>query len=150
MPTAAEALKRKTASDPSAGDVLVIGPEATVLEAAKVMNARRIGALPVVAGDGALIGMFSERDVLTRVVAVEKAPSGTTVGEVMTSPVFTCAPATPLREVRAVMRERRIRHMPVVDETGLVGMLSIGDLSAEDARSMTQTISYLERYMYAG
>jgi len=148
MPTAADALARKAQANPQADEVVVVSPDATVLEAAKTMNARRIGALPVVDQQGALVGMFTERDVLTRVVAAEKPPQSTLVRDVMTTPVFACPPQTPLTEVRQVMREKRIRHMPIVDEGRLLGMLSIGDLNAEDARQMTQTITYLEQYMY--
>lgn len=148
MPTAADALKRKAQANPQADDVVVISPDATVLDAAKTMNAQRIGALPVVDQQGALVGMFTERDVLTRVVAAEKPPQQTLVRDVMTTSVFACPPQTPLTEVRQVMREKRIRHMPIVEGGRLLGMLSIGDLNAEDARQMTQTITYLEQYMY--
>ncbi|RMD63752.1 MAG: CBS domain-containing protein [Planctomycetota bacterium] len=148
MPTAADALARKAHRATHPDDLVVVSPDATVLEAAKVMNARRIGALPVVNAQGTLVGMFTERDVLTRVVAVEKPPQQTLVRDVMTTPVFACPPQTPLTEVRQVMREKRIRHVPIVDDGRLLGLLSIGDLNAEDARQMTQTITYLEQYMY--
>jgi len=150
MPTAADALVRKAKRDHNAGEILVISPDLTVLDAAKVMNARRVGALPVLAAPGSLVGMFSERDVLTRVVASEKAPEATLVRDVMTSPVFACAPVTPIAEIRSIMSEKRIRHMPIVDGDELVGMLSMGDLLAEETHVMTQTISYLQQYMYAG
>src|SRR5262245_24443076 len=94
--------------------VFTTGKSATVLEAALVMNEHRIGAL-VVLEDGRVAGMFTERDVLRRVVAERRDPVATPVAEVMTHEVVVCTPATPLEEARGVMKNRRIRHLPVVD-----------------------------------
>jgi CBS domain-containing protein len=82
------------------------------------------------------------------VVAEGRRPEETRVGDVMTSDVIVCSPETPVDEIRQTMREKRIRHMPVVDPGGrVIGMISIGDLNVAEARVLTETIIYLEQYM---
>ena len=116
--------------------VLTIAPAATVLQAATLMNEHRVGAL-VVVEDGRVVGMFSERDVLRRVV-----------GEVMTTAVVCCAPETDVDEARGVMRDRRIRHLPVADADGrLLGLISIGDLNALVQADHEQTVFLLTEYI---
>jgi len=147
MPTAAKLLEMKAAEG---GDIEVasIEPEASVLDAARLMNDRHIGSLAVVDGEGTLIGMFTERDVLMRVVAESRDPGETLVGEVMTAPVLACPPTTRCEELRALMRQKRIRHLPVVEEGRLLGMSSIGDLTHAETRTLEETVTYLERYIY--
>src|SRR5580692_4828776 len=86
--------------------VWTIGPEATVLQAALLMNEHKIGAL-VVLDQGRITGMFTERDVLHRVVAQEREPSRTSVADVMTTEVACCGPDTGVEEARSAMRDRR-------------------------------------------
>ncbi|MFI4896431.1 MAG: CBS domain-containing protein [Phycisphaerales bacterium JB059] len=121
----------------------------TVLEAARVMNDARVGAL-VVLDEGAMVGILSERDILTRVVAAERDPSRTLVSQVMTREVLTCAPETRIGEARHVMRERRVRHLPVVDQGQLLGMLSIGDLNLVENETLVETIRHMEAYISGG
>ncbi len=147
MPRANDILNEK--SRHSKGELATIDPLATVVDAAKLMNERHIGALVVLDDSGRLVGMFTERDVLTRVVGQERNPRETRVGDVMTKQVIACRPDTPNEELRAIMREKRIRHVPVVEDGRVVGMVSIGDLNTADVRVMTETISYLEQYMYS-
>jgi len=120
---------------------------ATVMEAARAMNAAHVGAMVVTDGDR-VVGIFTERDVLNRVVAAGRNPESTTVGDVMTSPVACCAPRTTLDECRRVMREKRIRHLPVVDEGRLHGIVSIGDLNEFEIGEQDETIHYLNDYLY--
>jgi CBS domain-containing protein len=128
--------------------VFTVSPEATVLEAARLMNEHRVGALLVTADDR-VVGMFTERDVLRRIVAEDRAPARTPVAEVMTTEVLCCDPQTSLAEARSVMKNRRIRHLPVVEEGNrLLGLISIGDLNAHEARDQEVTIHYLEEYLY--
>ncbi len=128
--------------------VFTIGKGATVLDAAVVMNEHRIGAL-VVIDEGRVVGMFTERDVLRRVVGERRDPAETLVADVMTLEVLCCTPETTLEEVRGVMKNRRIRHLPVVDgERCLQGLVSIGDLNAHEATSQEQTIHLLHEYLY--
>ncbi|MGH7223779.1 MAG: CBS domain-containing protein, partial [Gemmataceae bacterium] len=114
--------------------------EATVLHAAQFMAEHKIGAL-LVLDDGRIVGMFSERDILRRVVAEGRDPTHTRVGEVMTVEVACCTPDTSLEEARGAMKNRRIRHLPVVDaDERLLGVISIGDLNAFQVAHQEQTI----------
>jgi CBS domain-containing protein len=130
------------------GQVWTVGKDATVLQAAMLMTEHRIGAL-VVLDRERIAGMFSERDVLQRVVGEQRDPSRTTVGDVMTSEVACCPPETTIEEARLAMKDRRIRHLPVVDNNGkLLGLISIGDLNAYEAASQEQTIFLMHEYIY--
>ena len=128
--------------------VWTVGKEATVLQAALLMNEHKIGALVVTEG-GRVVGMFTERDVLRRVVGEQRDPSATPVAEVMTAEVLCCTPQTSIEEARNAMRERRVRHLPVADGEGrLLGLISIGDLNAFHQDGQEQTIFLLQEYMY--
>ncbi len=142
MPTVREILARK------GSQVFTIDPGANVLEAAQLMNEHKIGAL-VVIDDDRVVGMFTERDVLRRVVAEQRDPAKTAVGELMTTEVFCCTPETTIEEARGTMKNRRIRHLPMVDaDRRLLGLISIGDLNAYEASSQEQTIYLLQEYLY--
>lgn len=143
MPTVANILKKRSK------EVAVTREGASVVEAAKQMNDRRIGSL-VVASGHKVVGIFTERDILCRVVAEQRDAATTTVKEVMTTPVACCHSATKVAEVRSVMSEKRIRHMPVVDDGRLVGMISSGDIMATEHRQQQETIEYLHEYFIDG
>ncbi|MCH7702415.1 MAG: CBS domain-containing protein [Planctomycetes bacterium] len=128
-------------------DVATIGPNATVLDAARLMNQQHIGALPVTRRDK-IVGILTERDILNRVVAVEHSPAETIIKDVMTTPVACCRRDTQEPECRAVMRKKRIRHLPVVEDGHLVGMISIGDIIEDDNAEKDETIHYLHEYLY--
>ena len=127
--------------------VVSIHRDATVLEAAKHMNEHRIGAVVVTHGEK-VVGIFTERDVLNRVVAGQRDATTTPVHEVMTSPVACCAPESTRAECRSVMRHWRIRHLPVVKDDRLVGIVSIGDLLMDAEEEQHETIRYLHEYLY--
>ena len=129
------------------GQVVTIGVADTALVAATLMNERGIGGLVVLDG-GRVAGMFTERDILRRVVAMRRDPATTPVRDVMTTPVAFCRQETTLDECRAVMTERRIRHLPVVDEKGVCGIVTIGDLMAHDVKDQEATIQYLNEYIF--
>lgn len=126
--------------------VASLPPSATVLDAAKLMNERRIGAVLVIERDY-LKGIFTERDVLTRIVAAQRDPATTKLEEVMTTAIICAEPQTPVNEARFVMRDKRIRHIPVVESGRAIGMISIGDLNKVDHDEQAQTIKYLEQFM---
>ena len=128
------------------GSIASLGPAATVLDAAQLMNDRHIGSVLVI-DDDRLVGIFTERDVLRRIVADQRDPASTPIAEVMTSPVACGAPHTTLNELRTVMRRRKIRHIPIVKARRVLGMISIGDLNQAEHDVQEQTISYLEQYM---
>ena len=128
--------------------VWTIGQEATVLQAALLMNERKVGAL-VVAESGRIVGMFSERDVLWRVVSEQRDPEQTLVGDVMSTEVICCTLETTLEEAGGAMKNRRFRHLPVADDEGrLLGLVSIGDLNAFQQADQEQTIFLMNEYLY--
>lgn len=128
--------------------LLCARPEETVLVATQRMNEHSVGALLVV-NEGRLVGIFTERDVLRRVVAAEVAPASVRVAEVMTSQVACCTPETSVDDARNIFRQRRIRHLPVVEVGGeVLGLISIGDLNAYDAVHQEVTIHYLHEYLH--
>lgn len=127
--------------------VVTIDADESVLSAANLMNERGIGGLVVTEGDR-VAGIFTERDILRRVVAVRVDPAATRVRDVMTAPVATCRPDTLLAECRAFMTDKRIRHLPVVDEKGLCGIVTSGDLMAREVTEHEATIEYLNHYIH--
>lgn len=146
MPRVTDVLREKEAQ--GRAELVTISPDATALDAAQLMNKHHVGALVVTDKRGGMLGVFTERDVLTRVVAPELPPGATVVGDVMTTNVVCCEPKDLLGDMRTLMRERRIRHVPVVEQGRLIGMISIGDLNAAEAKVMIETINYLEQYSY--
>jgi CBS domain-containing protein len=124
-----------------------IGSSATVLDAARLMNDLAVGGLVVVEGENA-VGMFTERDILRRVVAARLDPATTKVREVMTAPIAVCRPGTSVTECRAVMTGKRIRHLPIVDGKQLLGMITIGDLLAHEIGEHETTIEFLNSYIF--
>ena len=102
-------------------------PTATIGELLALLHRYNVGALPVVDG-GELVGIVSERDVVRHLHERGRALLDATVGDLMTTDVVTCSPRDRAADLARVMTERRIRHLPVCDERGLVGIVSIGDL----------------------
>jgi len=145
MATVRDLLTRKANVRP---DVLTVHPAATVMEAVQLMVDHGIGGLPVVDADGALVGIFTERDLLRRVVAERRDVTGTDVESVMTRGVVVGGLATPIDECAALMTARRLRHLPIVDDARLVGMLTIGDILATQVDEQQVTITELHRYVF--
>lgn len=141
MPSAQTILDRK------GSDVATVDRAQSVLDAARTMNERRIGAVVVTEGDRA-VGIFTERDILCRIVAEERAPDSVKVGEVMTSPMACCRRDTTLAECKVVMTRKRIRHLPVVEDGKLYGLISSGDIVAGESATQKETIEYLQDYLY--
>ena len=126
-----------------------IGPGATVINAVREMEKANIGAILVMDGSE-LKGIFTERDVMLRVVSQGKDPLKTLVGEVMTSPVITVSKETEPDEVLKLMRENHIRHIPVVDAQGHPQVrISIRHLLNEKVEHLTQELDSLEAYLTA-
>jgi len=128
--------------------VITISPDATVKDAAKLMSDHHIGAVMAIKSNEEVAGIFTERDVMRRVVAEGRDAATTRVRDVMTTAVAYCTSKTTLDEVRSLMREKRIRHMPVVEEGKLVGIVSLGDLNIVQDEVRVETIQYLEQYLY--
>ena len=108
-------------------DVVTCDAEASVAEATATLAGRRIGALPVVA-NGAVVGIFSERDLLYRLAEFGAAVLDRRVREVMTTPALTVAPDHSALAALSLMTKRRIRHLPVMENGKMIGFVSIGDL----------------------
>jgi CBS domain-containing protein len=129
-------------------DVVSIQPSASVLEAARLMNDRGVGGVVVVDEAHALLGIFTERDILRRVVAAGLPPETTRVADVFTRDIVTCAPDMNVDEIGAIMTTRRVRHLPVVDAGGLHGVVTIGDLLAHRLSDQETTIQHLNSYVF--
>ena len=129
-------------------DVVSIQPTATVLEAARLMNDRGVGGVVVVNEANSLLGIFTERDILRRVVAVGLPPETTSVAAVFTRDIVTCSPDMNVEEIGSIMSTRRVRHLPVVDERGLHGVVTIGDLLAHRLSDQETTIQHLNSYVF--
>jgi CBS domain-containing protein len=128
-------------------DISSIGPNATVYEAIELMANRNIGALPVVEA-GRLVGMISERDYTRKVVLRGRASKDTPVGEIMTRNPIVVGPDNTVGECMEIMTDERVRHLPVVDNGKLVGILSIGDLVKWIISAQTATIDQLTSYVF--
>jgi len=131
------------------GFVIAKPRDATVLEAATAMMERNVGMVAVLDGDR-LAGLFSERDVVRRVVGVGRDPSATTVGEVMTTEIVTASPDTLYQDAIGLMDGANIRHLPIVEDGRLVSMLSIRDLLRVELHHKGEEIRYLQEYLYQG
>jgi len=142
MPTVRDVLSLKGES------IHTVNANATVLDATRKMNQYKIGAL-VVVEDGHPAGIITERDVLTRVIAEELPPAAVPVANVMTRDMICCDPDDDLDEVSAIMKTKRVRHVPVCDRGGeLRGIISIGDVNAQYASNAEQHIHFLNDYIY--
>jgi CBS domain-containing protein len=129
--------------------VVTVSKNATVLDAIQAMAGAKVGSIAVVDGN-ILEGIFSERDVMLRVVAEGRDPKTTTVEEVMTSPVQTIQRRTTGEEALRIMVQNHIRHLPVVDEAGQVqAMVSMRSLLEEQVEELHQQLNSLESYITA-
>jgi CBS domain-containing protein len=125
----------------------IVQSQVSVTEAVEVMAEHSVGAVAVV-DKGQLIGIFTERDVMLRVVLRHRHPAHTRVGEVMTSPVETITEESPEEEALVHMVERHVRHLPIVDVRGqLRGMLSIRNLLEHRVDELAREIHSLDQYL---
>ena len=129
--------------------LVTVGPDATVIDAVRTMDRENIGAVAIVEG-GVLRGIFSERDVMLRVLLEKRDPEKTRISDVMTSPVETIPRNANSDEALRMMLEKHIRHLPVVNTDGkLSGMLSIRNLLHEKVEDLTDQLDSLEAYFSA-
>ncbi len=126
--------------------VFSASPDTSVVEAVKEMDRRRIGAILVIES-GRIVGIFTERDVLTRVVAAGLDPATTPLEQVMSRDPTTVASSTTMEEVMALFTNKRFRHLPVVDNGRLVGLVSIGDLLRRMVDTHRQEAEHLKQYI---
>jgi CBS domain-containing protein len=128
-------------------DVVAVQPMDTVLYAANLMNERNIGGV-VVRDGGRLAGIFTERDVLRRVVAPELDPAATPVAVVMSAPVLTCPPDLSVDDCAALMTSRGVRHIPVQDAGEVTGIVTIRDLLAHKVGEQQATLEQMNHYLF--
>ena len=118
----------------------------SVLEVAQAMVARDIGAVPVL-DNGTLVGVFSERDLMKRVVAEQKDPQSIRVGEVMTSDPLTVSPLEELETCRTLMKRHNFRHLPVCAGVQLMGMVSMRDILLYDLDAKDEEVRMMRAYI---
>jgi CBS domain-containing protein len=126
--------------------LVTISPTATAMEAVNVMNEEKIGSV-IVVNDGAPVGIFTERDVLVRIVAAGRDASTTLVEEIMTTELVAVRPSTTVEEAMRIVTTKRCRHLPVMEEGRLVGLVSIGDLTRWTVRDHENRIEGLIDYI---
>ncbi|SDG43447.1 CBS domain-containing protein [Pseudomonas abietaniphila] len=143
MTTVAELLKLK---DKHHGEVHTVSPEQMVIEAIKLMADKNIGAVPVVI-DGKVVGIVSERDYARKMELAGRASVGTPISDIMTHDVKTVDSHHTVDQCMNIMTDRRLRHLPVVDNGQLIGLLSIGDLVKAAIAEQTKLIKSLEGYI---
>jgi CBS domain-containing protein len=125
-----------------------IGPNATVIDAIRLMDEKNVGALPVVE-NGKLVGIVSERDYTRKVILKGRSSKDTPVSDIMTKQVLTVNPSNSVTECMQIMTDKRVRHLPVLEGTNLVGILSIGDLVNWLISAQKATLDNLEHYTLA-
>ena len=127
--------------------VTTVAPSATVCEAVRVMNQFHIGAVLVTGADHKLLGIFTERDVLSRIVGPGADPKSTQVQAVMTTNLVTVTCVTTVDEAMSLFMERRIRHLPVLDHDSIAGIISIGDINRRMLEENQQEARHLRHYI---
>jgi Predicted signal-transduction protein containing cAMP-binding and CBS domains len=130
-------------------DVLKIDASATVFEALEKIVERNVGSILVTDGDE-VVGIMTERDYLRKIAVKGRTSRDTKVSEIMTSPLVYVTPETTLEETMAIMTDRRIRHLPVVENDDVIGILSIGDVVKFQSREQSFQIQYLTEYISGG
>ena len=141
MTIVAQVIKNKAVQS-----IFTIAPNATVLEAIKIMADKGVGAL-VVAEDEKLVGIFSERDYTRKVTLMERSSNTTPVSDIMTSTVITVGLNNTVEECLQLMTDRHLRHLPVLDKEKLVGFISIGDLVKAAMEDQRVLIEQLQQYI---
>lgn len=135
-----------TLMNPQSAKLCTVTPKATVMHAVIKMNEQRVGSVLVMDGDQ-LVGIFTERDVLRRVVGVGLDPKTTPVTNVMTGLVLTISPDATLQQLMELFSEKRMRHMPVVRDGKVIGMVSISDVSRWVASASQAEAESLRQYI---
>lgn len=140
MKTVREILEKK------GSDVFSISPEATVFDALKLMAEKDVGAL-LVLDDGKLVGILSERDYARRIILQNRTSKTTTVGELMTKNVLFISPDKTLEDCMVIMASKHLRHLPVIENDTLMGLISSTDVVRNIISAQKTTIEALERYI---
>lgn len=126
--------------------IVAVGPTDTVFRALEVMADANVGSV-LVLDAGRLVGIMSERDYSRKVALADRASKQTPVAEIMTTTLITVEPACTVTEAMALMTDKRVRHLPVLDEDELVGLISIGDVVKAVIADQLELINQLENYI---
>lgn len=140
MITVAGILKTKTS------EIFSVASSSIVYDAIKLMGEKNIGAVPVVDNDQ-LSGIFSERDYARKIILQNRKSRETMVSEIMTVTVITVTPTDSIDHCMEIMSSKKIRHLPVMQENRLVGIISIGDVVNAVIKAQKETISHLQNYI---
>ncbi len=132
--------------DLKGGNLITIDPNSSVYDAIKIMADNHIGALPVMENDN-LVGIITERDYARNVILKGKSSKVTPVKDIMTSNVLCAKPNHSLEECMALMTDKRVRHLPVIDNGNVIGIISIGDLVKSIISEQKFMIEQLEHYI---
>jgi CBS domain-containing protein len=127
-------------------EVWSVDADEPVLAAIQIMAHRRVGALPVLRS-GELVGLVSERDYARKVILLGRSSAETFVWQIMSSPVVSVPPTESVRSCMEIMTGKRIRHLPVIEDGAMTGMISIGDLVRAVIEEQQQTIEHLEKFI---
>jgi len=133
--------------DAKGRNVISIAPDASVFDAIKVMADESIGSLVVLDENGKLAGIVTERDYARKVIVMGRSSKDTRVAEIMTTDVLTAASDHTVNACMEIMTERKIRHLPVVEDGRVIAMISIGDLVQAIIADQKEEIEHLEHYI---
>jgi CBS domain-containing protein len=126
--------------------IVSVAPDTTVLDAIKIMADKTVGSL-LVMDDDKICGIITERDYARKVIIKGRSSESTSVSEIMTSDVLTTSSAQTVNSCMELMSEKRIRHLPVVEDNRVIGMISIGDLVQAIISDQQEEIEHLEHYI---
>ncbi len=141
MQTVGQLLQKK------GGEVWTISRDAMVYRALQTMSEKGVGALPVIDADGRVTGIISERDYARKVILEGRSSKETSIKDIMTPELFVVSPKNTLNECMGIMSEKRIRHLPVLDNGKLVGIISIGDVLKAIITEQGILIEHLHNYI---
>lgn len=127
--------------------VFTIEAHRTALFAVREMNRCHVGSMLVIDQDGMLKGILTERDILRAIASRPDSIGDQLVNDLMTRDVVACSPQTPISELRMLMKAKRVRHLPIIDEDRLVGLISIGDVNAHLIAEEEIEIHWLHQYI---
>jgi CBS domain-containing protein len=130
-------------------EVLSVSPDASVFDAMKIMGENSAGSV-LVMEEGQVVGIMSERDFTRKIVLPRKFDEELTVRDIMTADVITVTPETSVEECMSIITDKKIRHLPVIDEGQLVGIISIGDVVRYLLSQKEMIIKHYEKYIYEG
>lgn len=137
---------KKLLKDKPQNVIWKVGPESSVIEALHLMAEKNIGALMVMENDE-LVGIFSERDYARKVILVGRNSTSTLIKEIMTSKVFTVDLDMNIKDCMKIFNDKKFRHLPVVDNEKVVGIISIGDIVNSIMKEQEDHINFLESYI---